>query len=74
MQQLPNPEEDLRATRQRTGAPGRKGLSGGLDGSINVVRGREFDVARLLAGRRVEHRTDRPALAGVRPRRRSNAG
>ena len=54
--ELADPEEQLRALRERRGAPGRERRLRGRDRGADLLGRREIDLARLLPERRVEHR------------------
>ena len=64
--QVADAEHDVRALRQRGGAPGRECRGGGSDRGIDLVGRGEVDPLRLSSGRRV---VNRPAAARARPRR-----
>ena len=61
--ELADPEEELGAARQRQRAPGGERLLRGRDRLVDLLDRREVDLARLLAGRRVED----GAVAARRP-------
>jgi len=53
--QVPDPEHDLGALRQRGRAPRRERGPGGCDGGIDLLDRREIDLAGSFAGRGIEH-------------------
>jgi hypothetical protein len=64
LEQLADPEHDLRALGQRRGAPAGERVLCGLDRPIHLGPVGEVDLVRLLAGGRVEHRAAPSRLAG----------
>ena len=61
LHQVPDPEHDLRALRERGGTPRREGGARRRDRGVDLLDGREVDLPRDLPGRGVE---DRAAPAG----------
>jgi len=53
VEELADPKEELRATRERDGAPGIEGAPGRLDGAVDLLGRSEVDLARLDAERGV---------------------
>ena len=64
VEELPDPEEELGALRERERAPGGERGLRGLHRAVDLLDGREVDGARLLAGRRVVDRAAAARLAG----------
>ena len=74
LHEVPDPEHDLGALRERRRAPGRERRPRRRDRRVDLLDGGEGDLPRDRAGGRVEHR---PACARTCPRRarhRSSAG
>ena len=65
--EVPDAEHDLGATRERRRAPRGERLASGADGRIHLVHRREVDRARLAARRRVEDRARPTRGAGDQP-------
>ena len=61
--QLADAEDQLGALRERDRAPGREGLLRGRDRAVDLLDGREVDLAGLLAGGRVVDGAAAPGLA-----------
>ena len=53
VEELADAEEELGAARERHAPPALERALRGLDGRVDLLDGREVDLAALLAGRRV---------------------
>ena len=65
--EVPDPEHDLRALRQRRGTPGRERRLGRGDRGPDLVDRGEIDRLRLRAGGRIEDRAFAPGRPGDDP-------